>query len=117
MPDSADEVLDAISGVVSKRIREYWFIVRAFGVNLEKADTFKVGTMAVLKCPVSVLGSAQIAYDKHPDPPMLQARAGTLWLHGTSVGTEKVAARLFAQNAALVVGLIAIAAAARREWC
>ncbi|TPI65054.1 hypothetical protein FJ417_00290 [Mesorhizobium sp. B3-1-7] len=115
MLDSADEVLEAISGVISGKIHEYSFIVPIFGVNLEKADTFKLGSMEILKSPASVLDSAQIAYDKHPDPSLLQTRVGTLWLHGAAVGTEKVARRLFAEKATLIVGLIAIAAAARYD--
>ncbi|MCH4560979.1 HEPN domain-containing protein [Mesorhizobium jarvisii] len=115
MPDSADEVLGAISGIVSEKIREYSFIVPIFGVSLEKVDTFKLGSMVVIKSPASVLDSAQIAYDKHPDPLMLQARPGTLWLHGVATGTEKVARRLFAEEASLVAGTIAIAAAAKYE--
>lgn len=115
MPDNPQEVLDAISNLVTGEIHEHFFIVPIFGIKLESEDSFSLGPMRILRSPISVLKSANVSYEKHPDPSILEARPGALWLHGSAFATERVARRLFSEQTVLVVGLIAIAAAATYE--
>ncbi|TIL35949.1 HEPN domain-containing protein [Mesorhizobium sp.] len=114
-PYNVGEVLEAVSNIISSEIKPQFFIVPIFGVTLNGADSFELGSMKVLRNPISTLDAMGISYDKHPHPSMLEVRPGVLWLHGSASGTEKVARRLFSEKAVLTAGLVAIAAAAKYE--
>ncbi|NRP70630.1 hypothetical protein ILFOPFJJ_01511 [Ensifer psoraleae] len=115
MPESANEVLDAVSSCLNLEMRSHNFLVPVSGAVLNKESSYQVGSMTILRDPVSWLESAGVSCNSSEITSLLKASGGRLWLLGSAYGTAKVARRMFSEYAALTIGLLAIAAASKYE--
>ncbi|AUX79048.1 HEPN domain-containing protein [Sinorhizobium fredii] len=115
MPEGANEVLDAVSACLSVDIRSHQFLVPMFGAVLERGSSYQVGSMTILRDPVGWLDLAGVSCSSSEITSVLEASGARLWLLGSAYGTAKVARRVFSEHAALTIGLLAIAAAAKYE--
>lgn len=115
-PENGNEVLEAISARVTPAIGARKFVVPLFGVSLAKVESFAVGAMTIVRDPISLLEASSVSHSPSHTQEIVKMYRGGLWLCGSAVGTDKVARRVFSEEAALTVGLIAIAAAANYEY-
>lgn len=115
-PESADEVIHAVTHVVEQAVDDFTFIVPIFGIALDDAESLSLGKMTVLHMSSDVLDSAGIEHSHADIPRLLELNKGYLWLKGTTRGTPNVARRTFSEQATLTVGMLAIAAATLYEW-
>lgn len=114
-PKHADEVMEAITGLVVQEIDDRTFVVPLFGVELDGVDTFPLGAMTILRMSVNVLDSTGIEHGHADVQRFLDLNKGYLWLKGTTRGTPSVAEQKFSEQATLTVGMLAITAASMYE--
>lgn len=67
-PESADEIAQAIAGLVAQEIDDRTFVVPLFGIELHGVDSFTLGAMTILPMSVDVFDSAGVKHD-HADVP------------------------------------------------
>ena len=115
VPENAQEVLHAIANLVRLAVQEYTYIVPVRGIELDGADSFDLAGMTVLRMSLNVLDSAQIQHDHEKVSQLLDQNKNHLWLRGSARGTPKVAQQRFSDQATLIVGVLAIAAASMYE--
>ena len=114
-PENADEVIQSISDLIIENVDDHTFAVPLFGIELDDVDSFDIGTMTILRLSVALLDSAGVEHDHADVSGMLKSNKSQIWLRGTAHGTPKVAQQRFSEQATLIVGMLAVAAAALYE--
>lgn len=114
-PESADDVLQAVAELVTQEIDDHIFVVPLYGIELDGVDSFELGDMTILRMSVDVFDSAGVKHDHVDVPHLIELNKHYLWLRGNAHGTPNVAEQKFSGQAALTVGILAIAAASLYE--
>jgi hypothetical protein len=115
-PEHADEVTESITGLIERQIDDRTFVVPMFGVELDGVESFALGTMSILRMSIDVLDSAGVEHDHADVPRLIELNKNNFWLKGTTPGTPSLAQQRFSEQATLIVGMLAIAAASMHEW-
>lgn len=115
-PESADEIVQAISDLVWGEVDNHVFVVPVFGVELNTIDSFSLGTMMILRLSAEVLDAAGVTHDHADIPHLLEMNKNYLWLKGVVRGTARVAKQKFSELATLTAGVLAITAASMYEF-
>lgn len=115
-PENADEIVQAISDLVSEEIDNHVFVVPVFGVELNAVDSFSLGAMMILRLSADVLDAAGVKHDHADIPHLLELNKNYLWLKGDVRGTDRVAEQRFSELATSTAGVLAITAASMYEF-
>lgn len=115
MPYKVDEVLQSIEVRIAQKVDNHTFIVPIRGLELDGLESFTIGALTISRMSVDELLSAGVKHDHADVARLLESNKNTLWLKGTTRGTEKVALRKFSNLATLTAGMLAITAAAMYE--
>lgn len=115
-PESADQIVQAISDLVWEEVDDHVFVVPVFGVELDAINSFSLGTMMILRLSAEVLDAADVEHDHTDIPHLLELNKNYLWLKGVVRGTERVAKQRFSERATLTAGVLAISAASMYEF-
>ena len=107
-PESASEVVQAISDLIADKVDDHTFVVPLLGVELDGADSFDLGTMTIFRLSLDALDSAGVKHDHANVSGVLEANKHYLWLSGTTRGTPSVAQQRFSEQATLIVGMLAV---------
>lgn len=114
-PENADEVVQAIAEFIAQKVDDHTFIVPLFGIELDSVDSFDLGKMTILRMSLDVLHASEVEHDHANVPHLLELNKNYLWLKYTARGTPRVAQQKFSDQAALLVGVLAISAASMYE--
>lgn len=115
VPEHADAVIQSISDLIVKNVDDHTFAVPLFGIKLDDADSFNIGAMTILRLSVDILDSAGVKHEHADVSGVLESNKNQMWLRGTARGTPRVAQQRFAEQATLIVGMLAVTAAAMYE--
>lgn len=116
VPESANEIVEAITDIICQEIDDFTFIVPLFGSDLTSAESFALGSLTALRLSIDVLDSNGVAHDHADVLHLLESNRTNLWLKGNTRGTAAVAKARFAELTTYTVGMLAIAAASIYEW-
>ena len=114
-PENADELIQSISDLVVHNVDDHTFAIPLLGIELDGEDSFDIGAMTILRLSVDILDAVGVEYDHTDVSRLLESNKNKIWLRGTARGTPKVAQQLFAEQATLVIGMLAVAAGAMYE--
>lgn len=114
-PDSVDEVIQSISDLIVHCIDDHTFVVPLLGVDLDGIDAFDMGSMTILHLSVDTLDSAGVEHGHADVSRALESNKNQVWLRGAARGTPRAAQRRFAEQATLMIGVLAVAAGAMYE--
>ncbi len=114
-PENANEVIESITDLIVHTVDDHTFAVPLFGIELDGAESFDLGTMTILRLSVGILDTAGVAHDHADVSRVLESNKNQMWLRGTARGTPRVAQKRFAEQATLMVGMLAVAAGAMYE--
>jgi len=98
-PDNATELLDLVRERLSAEISNHTYAVPLFGVDMDGIDVVTLGSMKIVRSPVSYLESLGVKHDHADLPRTIEATKRYLWLIGFAKGTPRVAQEKFRELA------------------
>lgn len=115
-PEDGKEFIDIVESKISGKIDNYTFVVSIYGVDFQGVDEMRLGNFRIVRPDYLCLEKAGCDVSMDDLNKNLEIMKSYLWIIGSARGTQKVSERKFRQQAELMVGMLAIVAAATHKY-